>query len=353
VETLCYRSRARIGKKQHVISARFIAAAWGAAALAAIPQAVAQAVPAGPRVTWVAKKDFVVLKDLARAYSMSYSGPAGKKITLQNRYNVLAFQTDSRELVLNNTRVWLHEPVQPANGQWAIRGVDWRKSIDPILNPDPYLKTSGYRLVVLDPGHGGEDAGALGARGLEEKRVVLDIARRVRIQLANAGVRVYLTRQDDRFVELEERTRKAKSWGADVFVSIHLNSAADDEASGTETYVLTSSGFYSTAGGQLEGYDAGSKFEGANVILGHQIQKAVMGRVVGVDRGVRRSRFLVLRQAPCPAALVECCFVSNRLEVQKILTEEYRDQLAAGLARGIVNYLNEVKRARLTAEAAM
>jgi N-acetylmuramoyl-L-alanine amidase len=316
---------------------------------AVAPHAPGAATTAGPaKVTWVGGKDFVLLSDLARAYTMTASGPVGKQITLRNRYHELLLSVDSREARLDGTAVWLHEPVQPAGGKWAIRAVDVRKMIDPVLNPERYLAQNGYRLVILDPGHGGEDTGARGGRGVEEKRVVLDVCRRVRAILANAGVRVYMTRDTDRFVELTERTRKAKFWGADVFVSVHLNSAGNAEAAGTETYALAAAGYYSTGGGQKEGNDPGGKNDAANAVLAYHLQKGLVAKVASTDRGVRRSRFLVLREATCPAALVECCFVSNKAEEEKLLTEEYRDKLAAGIARGILNYLNTVKKARLT-----
>ena len=176
---------------------------------------------------------------------------------------------------------------------------------------------------------------------------MLDIARRIRTQLQSAGVRVYMTRESDRFIELDDRCKKAKAWGADIFVSIHLNSAGSPLPGGTETYVLASAGYASTAGGSILGAQAGTKFEGPNSVLGYLIQKSLTQRIQEGDRGLKRSRFLVLKNAPCAAALVECAFVSNRSEEERLLGDDFREAISQGITRGIVGYLNTVKRARL------
>ena len=298
-------------------------------------------------VFWQDKANYVALRDLAALYQAELSAPAVQRFTLQNRWNTLIFKADSRELMVNGTQVWLHEPMVLARGRWAVREVDASRIIDPLVRPERYLGKMGSRVVVLDPGHGGHDSGARGARGVEEKRVVLDIARRLRAHLTAAGVKVYMTRESDRFIELDERARRAGRWGADAFISIHLNSAGNSSASGIETYALAAVGFSSTAGGLSNLTQPGNRFEGANAMLAYQVHKAMVLRTASVDRGVRRSRFLVLKDAPCPAVLVECGFVSNRKEEERLLSEAHRETLALGLARGTLNYLNLVKRAKL------
>jgi N-acetylmuramoyl-L-alanine amidase len=298
---------------------------------------------------WHEKEKYVALRDLAAAYGAEASGPFAQRISVQNKWHSLIFKTDSREVLANGTLVWLHEPMQQVRGRWALREVDASRVIDPILRPSRALAKVGYRVVVLDPGHGGQDVGARGARGVEEKRVVLDIARRMRTHLLNAGVKVYMTRESDRFVELDARAQRAARWGADVFVSIHLNSAANSAAAGSETYALAAAGYESTAGGFSNLSQPGNRFEGANGLLAYHVQKALVGRIASHDRGVKRSRFLVLKNAPCPAVLVECGFVSNPREEERLLTEAHREAMAQGLVRGVINYLNLVKRSRAEA----
>lgn len=295
---------------------------------------------------WHEKEKYVALRDLAALYGMDASGPAAQRITLQNRAHTLIFKTDSREVQVDGVLVWLHAPVTLVRNRWVIREVDARVVVDPLMRPGRHLRGAGHRVVVIDPGHGGQDTGAKGKRGVEEKRVVLDLARRLRAQLVNAGVRVYMTRESDRFIELDERSRKAARWGADLFVSIHLNSAASTAASGVETYVLAAAGYESTAGGHSNLSQPGNRFEAANGVAAFQIQRAMVQRLGSTDRGVRRSRFLVLRNAPCPAVLVECAFVSNPAEEEKLLSESFREAMAESLARGVLNYLNLARRAQ-------
>jgi N-acetylmuramoyl-L-alanine amidase len=300
------------------------------------------------RILWHEKESYVALQDLARAYSCKMAGPAEHYIRVFNEWNTLEFLVDSREVKINGLLVWLHEPLRLVRGRWALREADARKVVDPVLRPELYLQEAGYRVIVLDPGHGGQDTGAKGVRGVEEKRAVLDITRRVRTHLVNAGLKVYLTRDGDRFIELEERCRKARRWGADLFVSIHLNAAASTDANGSETYVLAAAGFESTAGGFSKEAQLGNQFEGPNAVLGYQLQRAVTSVIREGDRGVKRARFLVLKNAPCPAALVECAFLSNRHEEQQVLREPFRELVAQGLARGILAYVSQVKRAKLS-----
>lgn len=303
--------------------------------------------PAALPVFWHEKEKYVALRDIASLYRMDIAGPAAQRITLQNRSQKIIFKTDGREVVYDGTLVWLHAPLVRVRGRWALREVDARVVIDPLQRPSNYLKNTRHRVIVIDPGHGGKDTGAKGKRGVEEKRVALDVARRLRAHLVNAGFKVYLTRENDRFVELDERSRKAQRWGADLFISIHLNSAASAAAEGTETYALASAGYESTSGGLSNLSQPGNRYESANGIAAYQIQRALTQRVGSNDRGVKRSRFLVLKNAPCPAVLVECAFLSNAREEEQLLLETRREALAQALARGTINYLNLAKRAQL------
>jgi N-acetylmuramoyl-L-alanine amidase len=257
---------------------------------------------------------------------------------------------DGREAAFSGIGVWLNAPTKRVNGRWAVAEVDVRKVIDPLFRPSAYLGARTYRTVVLDPGHGGSDRGARGRRGVEEKRAVLDIAKRVRLHLVNEGFKVFLTRDGDRFIELEERTKLAAARGADIFVSIHLNAAPSFRPKGIETFVLTPAGYASTAASSSSrrglGALAPNRFDHSNTLLGYYIQRGVVERTGSEDRGLRRARFLVLKTAPCPAALVECGFLSNPYEEELLLSSDYRERIAQGIARGILDYANAIKRAQ-------
>jgi N-acetylmuramoyl-L-alanine amidase len=317
----------------------------------------AQPCPAAPlsnaRVTSAAGEQYLSLKDVAAVYGLTLRVPLGKKVYLQGKWNSWSFEVDSRQASFNGTMVWLHAPMLKYRGKWMITENDAKSVVDPLMRPYAYLGGRGYRVVVLDPGHGGADAGARGKRGVEEKRVVLDVAARARVHLANAGFKVYLTRETDRFIELDERGIKSARWGADAFVSIHLNSAPSSAPKGLETYVLSNVGYPSTSAAARSRGDRtayrGNRFEHSNTVLGYFMQKALLEKAKGEDRGLKRARFLVLRDAPCPAALVECGFLSNPGEEKLMLDAQHREAIALAISKGIIDYFNAVKKAHVSA----
>lgn len=290
---------------------------------------------------------FIRLEELAAFYGGPLVPAANlKKVMILSPLAEVEFKPDSREVRVGDVLVWLHEPMQRVRGSWAIREEDALTGIDPIMRPGEYLRKAGHRVVVLDPGHGAMDTGAKGRGGVEEKRAVLDIARRVRRHLAAAGVVVYMTRENDRFIKLEDRARLAQRWGADVLVSLHLNSAERRDARGIETFILAADGLTSTVGGRTSGQLPGNQHDAGNAALGFQLQRGLVQEAGAVDRGLKRARFIVLRNAPCPAALVECGFLSNKEEEALLAGETYRDTLARGIARGIINYVTLARKAQ-------
>lgn len=301
----------------------------------------------GPPTYVVDGRRYCLLRDVASEYGLAfratYSGGQ-----LQSPSQMLKFVTERREATINGSQVWLHYPVLAYRGRPAVAEADVRKTLAPLLKPSRYLARRSVGIVVLDPGHGGEDAGAIGRRNVQEKRVVLDIANRVRVHLANAGMKVYLTRETDRFIPLQDRSARAARWGAHVFVSIHLNASATRTASGIETYVLAAPGCPPTAAVGRGNYPAfgGNVFDEASVVLGYHLQRALVQKTGGEDRGLRRARFMVLRNAPCPAALVECGFLSNPREEELMLAAAHREKIALGIVQGILNYAKEVQAAR-------
>lgn len=217
------------------------------------------------------------------------------------------------------------------------------------------------RLVVLDPGHGGDDYGARAFR-LHEADLTLDIALRTRDALARRrpDIRVVLTRENDTFVSLEQRTAMANAVGADLFVSIHLNAAWEPvEHGGVTTFVLDTTndrqlvrlaarenGTSTSEVTELERILAGLHREGqgtASRALAERIHRAtlVSGRRILPhlhDRGVRSAMFYVLVGATMPAVLVETSFLTREDEADALRTERYRDALASGIAEGITRY---------------
>ncbi|MEM9136900.1 MAG: N-acetylmuramoyl-L-alanine amidase, partial [Cyanobacteria bacterium P01_F01_bin.42] len=192
-------------------------------------------------------------------------------------------------------------------------------STQPLGGPLP--RPSGRRVVVIDPGHGGRDPGAIGINGLRETNVVLPISLDVSRILQRQGVTVYLTRTDEREIDLAPRVALAERVRANVFVSIHANAInmSRPDVNGLETY-----------------YAPGSS---AGKSLAQTIHSSVLGGVNIGSRGVRSARFYVIRRTSMPAALVETGFVTGAIDNPKLANPAFRRQMAEAIARGILQYL--------------
>ena len=296
------------------------------------------------------RERYVTLRDFASAYGFSLHGPTGRMIELGSQWTRIRFETDSRQAWFNGLLIWLHAPVVTVQKRWAISETDARKVLEPLIRKNAVLRTQRARVVVLDPGHGGPDRGARGKRGVEEKGIALDIAKRARTHLVNAGLKVYLTRDTDNKIELEDRARKAALWGADLFVSIHLNAALSSSAKGLETYVLAVPGYPPTAaaaGSRVERIVfPGNRNDSVNSILGYYMHKALIDKIKGTDRGLRRARFVVLKNTNRPAVLLECGFLSNSSEESQMLNASHREALALAIAKGILDYSSAIRAAQ-------
>ena len=171
-----------------------------------------------------------------------------------------------------------------------------------------------FDTVVIDPGHGGHDSGAVGRRGTREKSVALDVANRVESKLRGAGFRTVMTRDTDRFITLGKRTRTLNRQDNAVMVSIHFNSARRRSAKGIETF------YHSRCSRRLA----------------TKIQDQMLRAVRAPNRGVKRANFYVLRKARYPAVLVECGFLSNYYEDRLARRSSHREKLAQRIAQGVV-----------------
>ncbi|BDU78596.1 N-acetylmuramoyl-L-alanine amidase family protein [Mesoterricola sediminis] len=230
----------------------------------------------------------------------------------------------------------------------------------------PKRPGEGARLVVyVDPGHGGEDTGAKGPRGLREKDAVLDLAAALARELEASGMEARLTRDADAFVPLWDRARMANQAGADLFVSLHLNAARTRAAKGSEVY------FLSLGAGDRESAAIAAQENGAgpgplspdpaNVVAGilddlaqeaylRESEKlavaiqAQLNRLGGVrQRGVKQAPFVVLRGAAMPAVLVETVFISNPREEARARDPIFLRKAAQAITQGIRHYFAGVE----------
>jgi N-acetylmuramoyl-L-alanine amidase len=208
--------------------------------------------------------------------------------------------------------------------------------------------------IVIDPGHGGNNLGAAGrsGSGVREKRLVLKVAQRIGHLLRARGYEVRLTRDDDRYLTLRERVRRANAASARTFVSLHANASPDHTQQGVEVYVL------SRAQAEVEARrDARRAGPGARAMLAdlaaakhlddgvrlaQKIQQHLLRRRPGVfDRGVRQSGFDVLAGVHAPAVLVEMGFIDHIEEGAALLDEQVQEQIALAISDGIEEFLKE------------
>jgi N-acetylmuramoyl-L-alanine amidase len=176
-------------------------------------------------------------------------------------------------------------------------------------------------VVVIDPGHGGPDPGAVGINGLRETDIVLPVGRQVAALLQQQGIQVVLTRQDERDLGLEPRVQIAERSNADLFVSIHANaiSLSRPDVNGIETYYYSSSG----------------------LPLAQTIHRSMVQGTGSIDRGVRQARFYVIRNTSMPAVLLELGFVTGREDAARLANPAYQSQMAEAIARGILQYVQQ------------
>lgn len=174
-------------------------------------------------------------------------------------------------------------------------------------------------IVIVDPGHGGKDPGAIGIGGLQEKHIILPIAQQVAEILEKKGINAVMTRDSDYFVDLGPRVAMAEGNKADLFVSIHANSMGlgRPDVSGLETYYF------------------------ASPRLAQTIHNSIVQEIDIRNRGVRKARFYVLRKSSMPSVLVEVGYVTGREDAARLKTSEYQKKMAEAIARGILQYLKQ------------
>jgi N-acetylmuramoyl-L-alanine amidase len=229
-------------------------------------------------------------------------------------------------------------------GHPFVHALDVRKNFDPFLNPSPAMMKSNL-VIVLDPGHGGTDVGAQSVfNGHYEKEYTLDLAHRLQPLLATNGWTVLLTRISDYNVPLSNRVSFAEHCKADLFLSLHFNSAAPDhEQAGLETYCLTPAGMPSNLTRGFHDNAAltfpNNNFDTQNLQYAVFVHRAVLKINGHLDRGIRRARFLgVLQGQNRPAILMEGGYLSNPAEARRIADPAYRQQMAEALAGALEEY---------------
>jgi N-acetylmuramoyl-L-alanine amidase len=226
---------------------------------------------------------------------------------------------------------------------WISIHQEKRPAISPQSKATQARTPKPFAVVVLDPGHGGQDSGAM-CGGTMEKDLTLDIARRVDRLLDSQGIATLMTRLGDSYVSLADRAAFGNRANDSIFISIHFN-GDKPVASGVETYYAShqiASG--STLASWLPFFSrqpSNSPKPESQTLAGF-IQEALVARTRSVDRGTQAKQFFVIANVTSPAVLIEGGFITNKDELSKLASEDYRDQLAAAVADGILRYRDVV-----------
>src|SRR5438105_1788812 len=287
-------------------------------------------------------RDFLAVDNIAKFYGFPDPAVEGKNVRLQNDKNELQFMIDSREMLINGVRNWLSYPVLVHDGKVVVSRIDLAKTLEPQLRPSMIQNLTRVQTVVLDPGHGGFDKGAISPYGYE-KDYALDVARQLRPLLQAKGFRVIMTRESDVFVPLELRAHIANNTRDSIFDSLHFTATdRDPAATGFEIYSLTPRGAPSTYEDNLTlaavNIQNGSPVDNASIELSSCIYHSLLGHMGELDRGIKRARFAVLRLTKVPAVLVEGGFLTERGESRLIANPEWRKKLADAICIGIDNF---------------
>ncbi len=286
-------------------------------------------------------RDYVSFANVAEFYQFPEYTRVNRNVSLRNDRRGLRAQAGTSEIDINGVRFFTDFPILGTTTDTLVSAMDVSKIIEPILRPNRLRNAHKVEVVVLDPGHGGDDQGAANEWGTE-KGFALDVALIAREQLQHAGFKVAMTRSNDAARSLEDRVEFANRFPNAVFVSIHFNTS--NGGAGIESYALAPAGVPSNATTEnhasvadTRAYDGNPQDE-QNMALAAAVHAAVLARLSVFDRGVHHARFHVLRNIKIPAVLLEGGFLSHRDEGRRIATPQYRRQMGLAIAQAVQNY---------------
>ena len=243
---------------------------------------------------------------------------------------------------MNGVKFVFSYKVEDSGGRAWISRIDLAKLVDPVLRPNYIGNAGNFRTVIIDPGHGGKDPGAVNGIGTEAS-YNLDVANRLKKLLTARKYKVLMTRESNRYLTLQERVDFANRVHDNaIFISIHHNSGGS-AARGLETFTLSPIGVAHYGRG-LNSSDfqarTGNSHDSANVALATAVHGFVARRLGKntFDRGIKRARFSVLTGVKHPSILIECGFMTHPFEARLIHNDAYRNAVANGIAEAVDRY---------------
>ncbi len=299
--------------------------------------------------TWnvvkIGGRRYVPISDVADFYRMNIAASTGKTFKLTSPGRTLQGSSGSREVLVNGVKYILCFPLSSRGNDVLISAMDVTKIIEPVMRPGKIKSATPVKTVILDAGHGGHDSGAVGPLG-REKNFTLDVALRARDLLKAAGFDVKMTRSSDTFIPLEQRAAYANRHPNAIFVSIHFNKSSTSGGTGIETYALAPRGVPSMDEKSLSYSDfkqnPGNARDAENIALAAAMHSAMVNNLRITDRGIKRARFLVIKNIKIPGVLLEGGFLNSPRDSRLIATPEFRQKMAKSILQATQAYVRSV-----------
>jgi N-acetylmuramoyl-L-alanine amidase len=322
--------------------------------------------------------EYISVAKLCDFYNLDYKYDSfAQAASIRKGSSRIVVRAGGERALVNGEMVKLDRPVTSSAGTLFVPLSFVKAKIGPIIG---YIPPAKFKLplegprrftiktIVLDPGHGGNDPGALGRRShLREKDLTLKLARKLKALLEDAGLRIIMTRDSDTFIPLPRRSEIANKSGADLFVSVHINASRARSLRGFECYYLSNAtddnarALEAFENSSLKMDEAASAEHSRSLdktlwdmtLTENRLESAQLAGYIcaSIDdsltmgnRGVRTARFYVLKHTNIPAVLTESGYVSNRYEELKLKDPEFLDRGAESLAQGILRYKREYEK---------
>jgi N-acetylmuramoyl-L-alanine amidase len=307
--------------------------------------------PVGWLVVKIEGRDYVTVDSISNFYKFTSSSIEGSDVYLRANNLILKATIGSQEILINNIKIFLSNPVIKSDGRALFSRLDLCKTIEPVLRPTYINDYEAFDTVVLDPAHGGEDEGSTGEFG-KAKDMTLKFAQALRIKLVQKGFKVILTRSDDSFLTDDERIKTVNDTQESILISLHFNSG-DKQSSGIETSTLTPQGS-SNSFEYKDGYNAnglpGNAHDSSNLALATAVHAMVISRFKFVDRGIKRSQSRILADCRHPGILFNGGFITHPEEGRLISSDNYRQSVSSAIADAIVNFRAALRAASTTSK---
>ena len=284
--------------------------------------------------------DYVTLDNVSTFYGLTgVQRTSGSEFVIRAGSRSLRGALNSVEFLINGLKFNLSYPIVEHDGHVCMSRMDLTKVVEPVMRPGKIKGAEKIDTVVLDAGHGGHDNGAWSPFGWE-KQFALDVVLRAQKIFKAAGYKVVLTRSGDEFIPLHERAATANRFDNALFISVHFNSGG--AGTGLETYTLAPRGVPSMMadGPRVSDLDqcTGNAHDAENMALATATHAAMVVKSKLFDRGIKRARFVVIRDIDIPGVLIEGGFQSNTFDAKIIATAEYRQQMADAILKAVSNY---------------